>query len=127
MVYVGGPVAIVTYLGGKWYRQQYQKYVGELSGKIDSLGKAFKKVSEDYYRTIDNLYLNSLDPTQRQFEIMRREQAAQSQKLIQAQEEAQRLQKKLIQEQKRTRLTQEQLLEIERKREVEREAARRGW
>lgn len=71
-IYVGGPVAIVTYLGGKWHRQQYQKYVGELSGKIDSLGEVFKKTSDNYYRTIDGLYLNSLDPTQRQFELIDR-------------------------------------------------------
>lgn len=126
-ILVGGPVAIVTYLGGKWHRQQYQKYVGELSGKIDSLGEAFKKTSDNYYRTIDSLYLNSLDPTQRQFELMRREQAEQSQKLIQAQEETQRLQKKLIQEQQKARMTQEELLAIERKREAEKEAARRQW
>ncbi|MCI9263644.1 MAG: hypothetical protein HFF06_03640 [Oscillospiraceae bacterium] len=114
---VGGPVTIITYLLGMWHRQQYQRYKDGLSDKIDSLGKAFTKVSEGYYHTIDSLYLNSLDPQQRQFELMRREQAAQNQKLIQAQEETQRLQKKLIVEQQKTRATQEELLAIERDRE----------
>lgn len=117
VLFVSGIATAFSFLCKRKYERAYQKYVSELSGQIDSLGQAFKQTSKDYYCSIDNLYLNSLDATQRELILMRREQAEHNRKLIEAEKERQRLQKKLIEEQQKTRATQEELLAIERERE----------
>lgn len=118
LAFFGGlPTAIVSFLGRAWCARQYQQYINGIASRFDSLGSTFKERSKSCYNAIDNLYLNTLDATQRELVLMRREQAAQSQRLLQAEKERQRLQEKLIVEQQKTRATQEELLAIERARE----------
>lgn len=106
------------------YAGKYQQYTAGLSARLGALGREFKKLSQRHYSAIDDLYLGSLDGTQRELILLRREQAEQNKK---AERDRQRLQEQLLHEQQKARAAQEELLAIERKREAEREAARRRW
>lgn len=126
-LFVGGPATIFSFLRRVWYARQYQQYVDGISSRFESMGRSFEQISRDYYRAIDTLYLNSLDPTHRELVLLRRDQAEQSQKLINAEKEQHRLQRELIGEQQRSRAVQQELLNIERERERRYRENSRGW
>lgn len=123
--FAGAAATIITILGKSLMTWQYKQYIKSISGRIDSLGNSFTRISESHYSAIDSLYLNTLDPTQRELILLRRDQAEQSKKLLQAEKERQQMQETLIKEQRRTRAAQEELLAIEREREARRK--KNGW
>lgn len=132
--------ALIVIKVGEWIcKNNYSSYVSKINTKINARNDNFEKTARAYYATIDNLYLTSLDPLQREMVLMRREQAKrdeQYQKEMKAmREENMRLQNELrnelrnmekdrLQEAKQARVAQEQamrsydrMLQIEEDRE----------
>jgi len=104
-------------------RKLYLKYIDSVWGKFNSINNAFENTARKYYQSIDDIYLNSLEPAYREMVLMRREQQEHQRRLEQIAEEQRRLEAENLAENRRIRNTQEELLGIER----EREKRYRGW
>ena len=107
------------------YGKHYSSYVSQIINRLNERNNIFQKDARRFYKAMDDLYLRSLDPMQRELILMRREQAefkreqAQFQKQMQKLEmDRQRRDKEVLEENRRTRLAQERLLDIEERREA---------
>ncbi len=127
MLFVLLLAVIVTVIVGVRHKiidSKYQKLYEDMRRLINHRNQSFSALSKKYYQEIDDLYLISLNPTQRELVLLRRDQARQ-------QEKSERMQKQLIETQKelarairRGSEAQEGLLTIERERE---ERRKRGY
>lgn len=123
-VFLAGPIAfIVSMLRRKYYGTQYQNYIAPISAQIVSLGNSFQQFSRSCYKSIDNLYLSSLNPTERELILLRREQQRRDREAKRRDEERHKLEMQRLAEEQRTRQATEELLAIEK----ERERRYRGW
>ncbi len=118
-VFIGPSAFIITKIIKHIYGILYKRYVKSIISKLESLGNHFAQICYNYYKIIDKLYLNSLDNTQRELVLLRRQQQEQ----LQLERERQEIEAERLDEQRRTRAATEELLAIER----ERENRRRGW
>ena len=101
-------------------RTLYQSYVGGISKKIDDTNRMYLNKINAIEKQIDDLYLLSLDPMQKQLVLMQRAQERQHQEMLRLQQAYQREHDNLLREQEKTRYATERLLEIEEQREWER-------
>lgn len=101
-------------------RTLYQSYVGGISKKIDDTNRMYLNKINAIEKRIDDLYLLSLDPMQKQLVLMQRAQEQQHQEMLRLQQAYQHEHETLLREQKKTRYATERLLEIEQQREWER-------
>lgn len=122
-VFLGPIVFIVSKLVKHSYGMVYNRYVESIANSLNALGNSFQRTSSSYYDAIDNLYLNSLDPTLREMILSRREQKEFNRAMLQEQRLARQEQRLTRQEQQQIRRNQEEMLAIER----ERERRYRGW
>lgn len=113
---------IVTKVTESIYAAAYNKYINKVKAKITERNAIFEYDVHRCYEAIDQLYLQSLDPTHREMVLMRREQAEHNKEIKRLEMERQMKQNELLQEQKKARKAQERLLEIEEERE-----RRRGY
>ena len=119
------PLIFITAKSVKYiYGICYQRYAQSLDRELSILGDDFTRISADYYAAIDNLYLCSLDSVNRELVLMRRQQEAHNQKMLQLEKDRQRAEQERFKEQQRAREATEQLLAIEIERE---ERRRKNW
>lgn len=105
--------AVIQVISGKLY----SRYADNLKEHLYCINKSFDYKTRTCYLAIDDIYLNSLEPSHREIVLMRREQNEHNHKLEKIAEERRRLEEKNLEENKKIRNAQEQLLEIERERE----------
>lgn len=105
----------------------YAFYVKRLEKKVSGPNEDYVRRVNQIYNEIDDLYLASLDPTQREIVLMRRDQERQHQELLKLKKKQNQEQNKYnresLDEQQRTRKAQEKLLAIELERERRSKAA----
>ena len=119
-----GPILfIVSKMMKHWYGKLYAQYIEGIASAINRLGDGFTRTSLGYYDAIDNLYLESLDPTHREMILLRRQQELHNQDMLRLERERQKAEEQHLKEQQRTRQATEELLAIEK----ERERRYRGW
>ncbi len=116
-------VFIVSKLVAHTCAIRYKHYIEPVIAKINYLGTNFTRKSLDYYDAIDNLYLQSLDPTHRELVLLRRQQEEQSKNMLRLEKERKQMEEKHLRELQRTRQAVEETLAIEK----EREKRYRGW
>lgn len=122
-VFIGPLVFIITKIIKHIHGMCYKQYIKSIDSKLKNIGNNFKQISTNYYKTIDNLYLRSLDDTHRELVLLRRQQEAQNQEMLLLEIERQKIEKERLDEQRRARAASEKLLAIEQ----EREKRWRGW
>lgn len=128
LVFFIGPIAFAIAEAARCgYGIRYNQYIKSVSAKIHSLGMDFEERARTYYKQIDNLYLQSLDPTQRELILLRREQEAHNKKMLQMEQERKNIEQQHLWEQQRARQATEELLVIEKERERRRKERERGW
>ena len=118
------PAFIVTMIGVRIYSKNYSDYMNKLDARIGERNNRFANRARAYYEAIDNLYLNSLDPSHREMVLMRREQAEHNKELIRLKKEQQMRENERLEEERRMRKAQERMLEIEEERERDRKRRR---
>ena len=124
LVLLIGPILfIVSKMMKHWYGKLYAQYIEGIASAINRLGDGFTRTSLGYYDAIDNLYLESLDPTHREMILLRRQQELHNQDMLRLERERQKAEEQHLKEQQRTRQATEELLAIEK----ERERRYRGW
>lgn len=118
------PGFLVAKIGHKITAKRYEKYIDNLSEQFDSLGRNFKNRAKYYYGVIDDLYLSSLNETQRMLVLLRREREEDrrqhQEEMAEMRLQNQRLMNQnesLLNEQRRNREAIEELLSIENRRE----------
>lgn len=123
-VIIGPLLFIITKIIKYIYGLRYQHYIESISDMLNTLGNNFAKISINYYEKIDNLYLCSLDPAQRELLLLHRQQEKHNQDMLRLEKERQKAEKEHFEEQRRTRAATEELLAIEREREDRRRRMR---
>ena len=132
LIFIMLPASIVVKLLEFICGNSYYKYAGPVSEKISVLNIAFTEESRKYYKSIDDLYLLSLDPAHREMVLMRRDQAKQHKQIMRIERERIELEKERIriekarqadqkaarEEAEQSRKVQERLLQIEEDREI---------
>ena len=99
------------------YAALYEKYMNKVEDRINAINVVFEYDAHQYYMTIDNLYLQSLDPAHREMVLMHREQTEHNREMKRLEMERQMKEAERLQEERRTRQAQERLLAIEEERE----------
>lgn len=99
------------------YGMQYKQYADSILSKLHHLGNDFTKLAADCYEEIDNLYLQSLEPMQRELILLRRQQEQHSRDLLRFEQERRAAEEERLREQQKTRQATEELLAIEKERE----------
>lgn len=106
------------------YASIYRKYINIIIDKINERNVKFEHDAHQYYRVMDNLYLQSLDPMHREMVLMHREQMEYQKEMKslemernRKEEERLRREKEQLEETRKTRRAQERLLAIEEERE----------
>lgn len=101
-------------------RSEYMSLKGEAEKEIRGVNEDFNRQCSNYYSTIDECYLDSLEPTQREIVLMRRQQEKQHQQLMREQQrmanEQREYQRRIEREQEQIRRDQQRLLEYEERR-----------
>lgn len=122
-IFVVPIIFIITKIIKHGYGIRYKRYIELISNRLNSLGNSFIRTSIDYYDAIDNMYLLSLDTTHRELVLLRRQQEAHNQDMLQLEKERQKAEKERLEEQRRAREATEELLSIE----IEREKRMGRW
>lgn len=99
------------------FEKKYRDYVRIIEAKFSSVNRQYEHIFDDIYDDIDNLYLNSLEPTHREMVLMRRDQARQHREAMRATAQQVEMQRQIAAEQQQLKQQQEELLRIERERE----------
>lgn len=123
-IIIGPLLFIITKIIKYGYGIRYKRYIEPISTMLNTLGNNFVRISINYYENIDNLYLLSLDPSQRELVLFRRQQEKHNQDMLRLERERQKVEIEHFEEQRRTRAATEGLLEIEREREERRRRMR---
>lgn len=110
------PLFLITKIGESISRKGYNQVINRTKGKINIVNEKFEKVSGDYYKQTDNLYLSSLDPAHREMVYMRREQQKHNDEMLRIENEKRQQEMEQLREMKKTRYAQERILEIEEER-----------
>lgn len=134
-IYIMVPVSLVIMVITSSHEMDYNRYETDIIQKINSITATFSKKFKEYYTTIDDLYLCSLEPAHREMVIMHREQKEHNKEMLRLERERNRLEKERneqmlrlekerqnldrerAEEAKRTRKATEDMLQIERDRE----------
>ncbi len=126
------PLSVVTKVGEFISEKAYYNYISPIDDKIMIRNNSFAEYSRECNKTIDDLFLLSLEPAHREMVMMRREQAKQHEEMMRMEQERLRLEQERIriekerqadtrnanEEARRTREVQERLLRIEQDREA---------
>lgn len=114
-------ISLVCFLGAllvEWIVSKlYYNYVSKINAKLLMQKQIFEEIARLSYQSIDDLYLNSLEPMYRETVIMRREQNEHNKKMERIAEQKYRLELEQLVENRKIRQAQENLLEIEQERE----------
>lgn len=116
-MFIGGITAFIFVMKSKKLQKEYNSYVHELECEVHQITAKYENFISALKNTIDNLYLNNLDPAHREIVLMRRDQERQHQERMRIEEKRLRSQQHLEEEQVKARYAQEQLLQIELERE----------
>ena len=108
---IGG---LLSTIGAKVSRKRYQSDKEWLEGKAKSLNAQYLRTIDMNRKSIDQLYLGTLDPAHREVVLMRRDQERHHKEMLKQQE---RHNAAMLREQERTRDAQEEILRIEQERQ----------
>lgn len=127
IIILGIPAAILLKITSILLARKYNSCLISARTNAEALNQIYLNEAAECFHEVDNLYLNSLDPTHRETVLMRREQEQQHQEQLRLEQERIRIenerlqhQKEMEDAQKRTLQATEQLLKIEEEREKRR-------
>lgn len=119
------PVMLLMTASERLARKKYNDFIAPIAEQINRRGADFEEKARVYYRSIDNLYLASLDPAMREVILLRREQEEHNKEMARIERERLGNEKEALTEARKTRQAQERLVAIEEARDRERHS--RGW
>lgn len=121
LVFAGSGVAILVFKLLEYiFASKYAKCIAELKSKAQSIDNKYRRIANQFYDKIDNLYLASLEPAHREVVLMRRDQARQHEELMR---EQRKFQQKQIEQTERQH--KEYMRERAKEREIDEERRRR--